>query len=81
MPKQPNYDSMSLEELDAEIIRLSNEEAPKAERRAATEAYDRKYAAEELQRKLGNASDAEREALAQYVRAEGIPSNESVGER
>lgn len=74
-----NYDKMTLEELDAEIIRLSNEEAPKADRRAATEAYDRKFADAELDRRLATMSDAEKAALIQRVQADGVKSDGEVG--
>lgn len=76
---KPNDDKMTLEELDAEIVRLQNEEAPKAERLRATAAYDRAFAQAEVQRKLGTMSDAEKAALAQYVKADGIGSDEASG--
>lgn len=74
-----DYDKMDLSELDAEIIRLSNEEAPREQRLAATQAYDRAYARNEVERKLGNMTAEEKRILHQVVQANGIIGDEQAG--
>ena len=66
-----NYDSMSLEELEAENIRLSNERnAIKQQQMELTAVIDRKIAERDAALKLSAMSPAERAALTQIVQVQ-----------
>ncbi len=66
-----NYDSMSLEELEAENIRLSNERAAiKQQQLELTAAIDRKIAERDAGLKLAAMSPAEKAAIAQIVQVQ-----------
>lgn len=66
-----NYDSMSLEELETENIRLSNERnAIKQQQLELTAAIDRKIAERDAALKLAAMSPAERAALTQIVQVQ-----------
>lgn len=63
-----DYESMSIEELEAENTRLSNERARiQAEQRTINDVLSRKFALRDAQIKLNGMSEAERAAFTQLV--------------
>lgn len=75
MPKTKDYEKMTADEIDVEIIALSNERDEVRDRQLeATAAYDRKRSEEEAARRSSVMSDPEKIALFQQLQAEGIES-------
>lgn len=67
-----DYENMTIEELEAENIRLSSErERIRARQRELNAVLDRKLAERSLKAKLGALSSAEQVALIGLARAEG----------
>ncbi len=74
-----NYEDMSIEELEAGNIRLSNEKALiKQEQVALTVVLDRKIALRDAHAKFIALSDAEREALTQVIGVQSAKVSGSV---
>lgn len=74
-----NYEQMTVEQLEAELARLTAERARlRDEGLKVHAALDRKQAAAAAQRTLDGMSDVERAALAQLVQTPGIVSGEQV---
>jgi len=74
-----NYEQMTVEQLEAELQRISGERAALKEKAVAVHAVlDRRNAEAAARRKLAEMSDVEKAALAQIVAAEGIESGEAV---
>ncbi len=74
-----NYEQMSVEQLEAELQRISGERAElKAQALSAHAVLDRRNAEAAARRRLATMSDVEKAALAQIVAAEGIESGEAV---
>ena len=74
-----NYEQMTVEQLEAELQRISGERAALKEQAvAAHTVLDRRQAVEAARRKLAEMSDVEKAALAQIVAAEGIEGGEAV---
>lgn len=68
-----NYEQMSIEELEAENIRLSNERADiQKEQRMINDVLSRKVAMRDAQAKFAGLSDVEKAALAQVVGVETV---------
>lgn len=76
----PNYDQMSVDELEKAIQNMAAEVREiKKEQKLAHLALDAKITAAEVARKLALMSDAEKLALVQAIKAEGVKSGEGVG--
>ena len=77
MPK--NYSNMSVEELEQESYRLDEERAKvRAEQLAVQEALTNAITKADAERKVANMSDAEKQALVQTIKTQGITSAERV---
>lgn len=75
----PDENEWSIEELEAEIQRLTGEKVVlRARQRELTAIVDRKRAELRAKSIAAGMSQAEREALAQQIEAMGIESEESV---
>lgn len=74
------YESMSIEELEAELSQRRAEiDLAKEELRQLVKLYDAKVAERDAAAKVAQMSDIERAALAQVIQAYGIPSAEQFG--
>lgn len=74
------YDELSLEELDQEIIDLSNERAALRDRQvAATAAYDAKANEAKAARLTATMTDPEKAALMQHLVVDAAASDETPG--
>lgn len=76
-----NYEQMSIEELEAAIAALTEEQYQlKQQKLAAHAVLDTKAQAAAAQRKVAALSEGEKSALLQELRAHGISSEESFGQ-
>jgi len=74
-----SYEAMTVEQLEAELQRISEERAALKTRAVAAHAVlDRRNGEAAARRRLATMSDVERAALAQIVATEGIESGEAV---
>lgn len=77
----PNYENMSVEELEKKNIELSNERAKiRNEQKKVNAIREKKLATEGAKKKFSSMSPADKEAMAQVIsNAGGIASKEDVG--
>ncbi len=76
-----DYESMSVEALDAENQRLQGQrEGIREELRRLVAVRDRKAVLEAAERQVAAMGDPQKAALAQVIQAQGIASGEAVGE-
>lgn len=79
--QEPDYEAMSIEDLEAAIHALGEERLAIAERqRAAHRVLNRKLTEQSAARKLESMSSAERAALRQQLNAQGVESGEQFGD-
>jgi phosphomevalonate kinase len=75
-----NYEGMSIQELEAQNRKLSEErDKVKAEQRILGAVMDKKKMSIAVQKKLETMSDAEKAAMAQMIESQGIGSSAAVG--
>lgn len=75
-----SYTKMSIPELEAEVNRIDQlMNDLRDDKRAAAKALDNKIVTEAALRKVANMSVAERDAIAQVLRPEGVQSDERFG--
>lgn len=75
-----NYDTMTVEELEAAIAEINAQRAVlKAQAVAVHAVLDAKNVLASTAKKLATMSDAEKSALVQMINAEAVQSNGAVG--
>lgn len=76
-----NYEEMSIQELEAQNRKLSEErDKIKIEQKILGKVMDAKKMALAVQKKLETMSDAEKAAMAQMIQSQGIGSSAAVGD-
>jgi hypothetical protein len=80
MPSKKEFQSLTLEQMDEELLRRLNDlDEAKNELRVLRAVRDEKAIQEETERSLDTMSDTQLRALQQAVQARGIDSEEKLG--